>query len=86
MRGLIAEALQDHFGAPNSVCNHPDPRNHPFDRTETIASSIVDLTAGEYYVSAGLPCQAGYEKLPWSIYDETTPELTPQHNGVAVVA
>jgi isopenicillin-N N-acyltransferase-like protein len=81
MRALIAEALTDHFGAPNSVCNHADSRHHPFDRTETIASSIVDLTAGEYYVSFGPPCEGGYEKLPWKIFDETT-TFIPQPNGV----
>jgi isopenicillin-N N-acyltransferase-like protein len=86
MRELIGSALTDHFGAPNSVCNHADARQHPFDQTETVASSIVDLTSGEYYVSAGLPCEAGYQKLPWSIYDETTPSLEHRPNGVAVVA
>ena len=57
MRELIATAMRDHFGKPNSVCNHPDPRNDRLVQNQTIASSIVDLTAGDYYVAAGLPAQ-----------------------------
>ena len=70
MRDLIASALRDHFGFPNSVCNHEDTRRPVVDRTQTIASSIVDLTAGDYYVALGLPCETQYRKVPWSIYDE----------------
>ncbi len=70
VRDLIATAMRDHFGAPNSVCNHPDERRHPFDRYQTVASSIVDLTTGEYYLALGLPCKTEYQKLPWNLYDE----------------
>jgi isopenicillin-N N-acyltransferase-like protein len=69
MRELIGTALRDHFGYPNAVCNHPDERDHPFERTQTVASSIVDLTTGEYWAAAGTPCQAEYQKLPWNVYD-----------------
>jgi isopenicillin-N N-acyltransferase-like protein len=69
IRALIATALRDHFGKPNSVCNHPDPRHDRLVQNQTIASSIVDLTAGEYYVAAGLPCSTEYVKAPWNLYD-----------------
>lgn len=68
MRDLIGSALRDHFGYPDSVCNHPQPLRHEFHRTETVASSIVDLTAGEYYLAPGLPCREAYVKLPWNLY------------------
>lgn len=74
MRALISTALRDHFSAPNSVCNHPDDRRHPIDRVQTIASSIVDLTTGEYQVALGLPCETAYEPLPWGLYDDA-PEM-----------
>jgi isopenicillin-N N-acyltransferase-like protein len=68
MRALIATAMRDHFGKPNSVCNHPDPRNERLVQNQTIASSIVDLTAGDYYVAAALPCESEYVKAPWNLY------------------
>jgi isopenicillin-N N-acyltransferase like protein len=72
MHALIGEALSDHFGYPNSVCNHPDP-NHPwFDQNETVASSIVDLTTGEYWIAHGNPCENEYELLPWNLYDSSS--------------
>ena len=81
MRALIATALRDDFGKPNSVCNFPDMRRHPLDRTQTIASSIVDLTTGEYYVTLGLPTDSEYQKLPWNLYDDAT-EPAPEWIGL----
>ena len=69
MRSLIREALSDHFGYPDSVCNHPNERDPWWDRNETVASSIVDLTTGEYRIAHGNPCESDYELLPWSVYD-----------------
>jgi isopenicillin-N N-acyltransferase-like protein len=68
MRDLIGTAMRDHFGKPNSVCNHPDPRNDPLVQNQTIASSIVDLTDGHYFVAAGLPCGTEYVQAPWNLY------------------
>jgi isopenicillin-N N-acyltransferase like protein len=73
MRAVIATALRDHFGYPDSVCNHADPRRHELDRTETIASSIVDLTTGDYYLAFGLPCEHEHQRLPWNLYDAAGP-------------
>jgi isopenicillin-N N-acyltransferase-like protein len=72
MRALIRDALSDHFGHPNSVCNHPDPTNPWWDRNETVASSIVDLTTGEYWIAHGNPCEHEYELLPWNLYESAT--------------
>ena len=70
VRGAIATALRDHFGYPNSVCKHGDEASQGTDLNQTIASSIVDLTTGEYWLAAGNPCEGEYRKLPWNIYDE----------------
>jgi len=82
VRDVIATAMRDHFGVPNSVCNHPDPRRHPLEQNQTVASSTVDLTTGEYRVVAGLPCESKYTKLPWNLYerDEDATEV-PTSNG-----
>lgn len=69
VRKVIGETMRDHFGFPNSVCNHADERRDPRDRTQTIVSSIVDLTSGEYYITDGMPCESPYRALPWSLYD-----------------
>lgn len=71
MRALIVEALSDHLGHPNSVCNHPDPCAP---RTfETLASLIVDLTTGEFWVAGGNPCSTEFELLPWNLYEDADP-------------
>jgi isopenicillin-N N-acyltransferase-like protein len=66
-RRVIADGLADHFAYPNGVCSHPDPRDGG--RWETIASTIVDLTTGEYLVAPGNPCKHAHEALPWNLYD-----------------
>ncbi len=68
MRALVREAMSDHFGAPDSVCNHPNPADPWWDRNETVASSVVDLTTGEYWIAHGNPCERDYELLPWNLY------------------
>ena len=69
VRAAIGAALRDHFGHPNSVCKHGDAKTQGTDINQTIASSIVDLTAGEYWLAAGNPCAGEYERLPWNLYD-----------------
>ena len=66
VRGLIREALGEHFSFPNSVCAHPDPRDGG--KWETVASAFADLTTGEYLVAPGNPCEHAYEPLPWNLY------------------
>jgi isopenicillin-N N-acyltransferase like protein len=71
MRALIHEALSDHLGYPDSVCNHPNENDPWWDQNETVASSIVDLTTGEYWIAHGRPCANEYELLPWNLYEGT---------------
>jgi isopenicillin-N N-acyltransferase-like protein len=77
MRALIREALSDHFGRPDSVCNHANPSDPWFDQNETVASSIVDLTVGEYWIAHGNPCEHEYELLPGNLYDGAPPSRAP---------
>lgn len=71
LRALVREAMTDHFSYPNSVCNHPDEREPELDRSQTVASTIVDLTTGEYRLSHGPPCANDYELLPWNLYADS---------------
>lgn len=68
-RAAIGAALRDHFAFPNSVCKHADENTQGTDVNQTIASSIVDLTTGEYWLAAGNPCEGEYRLLPWNLYD-----------------
>jgi isopenicillin-N N-acyltransferase-like protein len=69
VRKLIAETMSDHLGHPWSVCAHVDDREPAAYRQKTIMGSLVDLTAGEYRVVAGNPCEGTYDLLPWNIGD-----------------
>jgi isopenicillin-N N-acyltransferase-like protein len=70
VRKVIAAGLRDHFGHPDSVCCHPDRAEPEVDRWQTVSSSIVDLTTGDYLVAAGPPCRAEYATLPWNLYQD----------------
>ncbi len=70
VRDLVARALRDHVGHPHSVCRHPDTSIAPELRNETLVSSIVDLTSGEYWVTLGPPCRSEYRRLPWTLHDD----------------
>lgn len=52
----LFEALSDHSNYPKSVCKHADPVHNP--DVQTVASVVVDLTAGAIHVRPGNPCQA----------------------------
>jgi isopenicillin-N N-acyltransferase like protein len=58
--------LADHADYPHSICAHPDPTEHPCERSATIASVLMDLTERQIWVAAGHPCQAPYQRLDLS--------------------
>ncbi|WP_405659623.1 C45 family autoproteolytic acyltransferase/hydolase [Streptomyces sp. RK9] len=66
---IIKQAMSDHLGRPESLCTHPDPRRPPLKHWATLVSSCVDLTTGDYRVTAGTPCDRDYQHLPWNLYD-----------------
>ena len=79
VRAIVKDTMSDHFSYPTGVCCHldrPEPAAPPPERGtppnrvhKTIMSSLVDLTAGEYRVLRGNPCQTEYSLLPWNISD-----------------
>ncbi|MFJ7335903.1 C45 family autoproteolytic acyltransferase/hydrolase [Streptomyces sp. NPDC101110] len=68
-RKLIKQAMSDHLGYPESLCTHADPRQPQVKHWKTLVSSCVDLTAGDYHVTAGTPCDRDYQRVPWNLYD-----------------
>ncbi|MFJ8494523.1 C45 family autoproteolytic acyltransferase/hydrolase [Streptomyces sp. NPDC094038] len=68
-RKLVKQAMSDHLGFPESLCTHADPREPSIRHWTTLVSSCVDLTAGDYHVTAGTPCDREYQHLPWNLYD-----------------
>ena len=80
VRDIVRSSMSDHFGHPNAVCQHVDPRRQEQARCSTIVSNLVDLTTGEYRVAMGLPCSNPYQQLPYNLYDgpgaEDRPDLT----------
>jgi isopenicillin-N N-acyltransferase-like protein len=59
----MIEGLCDSFGAPNAICRTVDLRQEPLDRIETVASFIIDVTAGELLVCSGSPDVNEYTRL-----------------------
>jgi isopenicillin-N N-acyltransferase-like protein len=68
-RKAIRQAMSDHLGLPESLCTHTDPRQPQVKQWQTLVSSCVDLTVGDYHVTAGTPCDHEYQHLPWNLYD-----------------
>ncbi|MEV6756248.1 C45 family peptidase [Streptomyces sp. NPDC051214] len=68
-RKIIKQAMSDHLGHPESLCTHPDPRKPEVKHWSTLVSSCVDLTGGDYHVTAGTPCDRDYQHMPWNLYD-----------------
>lgn len=61
----IKSVFTDHFGYPRSICRHFEEKGG-VGQYNTVASIIMDLTAGIFYVSAGNPCQNEYHEYTFS--------------------
>ncbi|MGD8465557.1 MAG: C45 family autoproteolytic acyltransferase/hydrolase [Anaerolineae bacterium] len=56
----LQTVLRDHVNYPNSICAHENPADPPLDRDLTLASLVMDLTAGVMWAAPGPPCQGDY--------------------------
>ena len=59
----MKDVFKDHVNRPDSICRHGNPKDHPLDRSETIFSTIYDLTKLELHVCKGTPCKGKYVTL-----------------------
>jgi isopenicillin-N N-acyltransferase like protein len=59
----LAAALRDHFSYPASICLHGDDQATLDRRAMTLASVMIDLSAGVMAVTDGPPCSAPFERF-----------------------
>ena len=52
----LLDALRSHETHPKGVCRHVDELEPWADRTETVASVVMNLAARRFHVAAGQPC------------------------------
>jgi isopenicillin-N N-acyltransferase-like protein len=60
--GDLQAGLRDHFGLPDAVCRHRAARPDGTE-IETVASVVMDLTAGELWLCPGPVCQNEYRRF-----------------------
>lgn len=60
--------LRDHATAPGSICLHVQPDLPPGEQQESVASLIIDLTAGTLDIADGPPCTSPYRRLSLADY------------------
>ena len=56
----MTRAMSDHFGLPNALCRHPDPRQPAARRTMTTGAVLIDLEARVMHVADGPPCENAF--------------------------
>ena len=74
----VQSVLRSHQGVARSICCHEDDDAPYEDRCETLASIIMDLSAGELLLSDGPPCRSSY--VPPSLIGKAGPlasRITP---------
>ena len=59
----LLDALRSHAGHPEGVCRHVDESEPWAERTATLASVIMDLSARRLHVAAGQPCTAPHVEI-----------------------
>lgn len=64
-RAVMVRAMSDHFGAPNALCRHPDPRQPAARRTMTTGAVLIDLEERVMHVADGPPCANAF--IPHSL-------------------
>jgi isopenicillin-N N-acyltransferase-like protein len=57
----VQEAFRDHYGFPDSVCNHPRPDN-PRGPSGSVASIVMDLTERAMWIAPHPVCENPYTR------------------------
>lgn len=61
---VMTAAMSDHFGHPNALCRHPDPRQAAARRTMTAGAVLIDLEERLMHVADGPPCEHAFVAYP----------------------
>ena len=56
-------ALSDHFGAPKTICRHPNEAREPARQTMNNASVVIDLETRTMNVANGPPCSNDFVEI-----------------------
>jgi isopenicillin-N N-acyltransferase-like protein len=56
----LGELLRDHVNRPNSICGHEDPTEPAHERSQTVISLVMDLTARTLWAAPGPPCEGAF--------------------------
>jgi isopenicillin-N N-acyltransferase-like protein len=59
----LQEDLKSHEEWPNSICRHPDTSLPEEQRSITVASAVIDLTARVLWVTDRQPCENPYQRF-----------------------
>ena len=62
----VKSAFSDHFGYPQSVCRHGDPRKKEFDRIHTLACVLMDLDEKRMWICKDNPCCNEFVEYTWT--------------------
>jgi isopenicillin-N N-acyltransferase like protein len=57
--------LGDHAGEPAALCCHPDPSEHPLERSTTVVSVVMDLADSSMWLVHGSPCTTAPRHLQY---------------------
>lgn len=61
--GAFRQILADHGTAPDAICRHAREDLPPAEQAESIASLLIDLTAGTLDLADGPPCRHPYRRI-----------------------
>ena len=64
--GMLQAMLRDHVSHPSGICAHPDPAVPDDERSLTVASVLVDLSAATLWISDGPPCEHAYRRVDYA--------------------
>lgn len=65
---VMIRGMSDHFGHPNALCRHPDPRQPAARRTMSAGAVLIDLEERLMHVADGPPCENAF--VPYSLNGE----------------
>jgi isopenicillin-N N-acyltransferase-like protein len=63
--------FSDHLYFPDGICTHPDTRDEPILRYQTVASIIMNLNLNKMWLADGNPCEFPYREIDYrSFFDQ----------------
>jgi isopenicillin-N N-acyltransferase-like protein len=70
---MVQALLRDHVNHPAGICAHPDPAAPEEERTQTVASLVLDLASMTLWLSDGPPCEHPYRRVEYADFLDGSP-------------